>query len=81
MLLAFKVGAYIPRLIHPCLNSLSMLEIVFPIALILCSVLVCVYTFAISFVESPFSFEDVFISMLESSLSVGFIVLPETFGN
>jgi hypothetical protein len=42
---------------------------------------VCVNTFSICFVKCPLSLIDIFICMLESSLSVGFVVLPKTLGD
>ena len=79
MLLTLKVVPFILRVIRPCLNPITMLQIVLPIPFILGSVLVGIHAFSICLVERPLALVDVLVGVLKSSLSVGFVVLPEAF--
>ena len=79
MFTAKTVFTFILGCINPCLNTNSMLEIIFPEALVLCTIYMTINTKSIGFIISPLPFITISIYMIEFSLSVCFIIFPLTF--
>lgn len=70
------VQARIGTSVCPVLFAHAFLEIIEPVAVILCSILVCVSAITICFVLLPLPLVDVTISMPEFSLAVCFVIVP-----
>ena len=77
MLLPFGVVAFVFRPICPGLNTIAILQVVFPVSLVPGSVCMQVYPISIRLIELPLSFKDVSIYMVEDSLSVSLVVFPK----
>ena len=76
MLLAFSVLALVLGVIVPVLDSLTVLKVIFPVALVGSSIAVGVLSVSMSFISLPLSFVLVTVHMPKDSLAVCFVVLP-----
>ena len=78
ILFALEVLAFVYSVVRPGFQSVSVLLIITPSALIPCTVGMSVDTLAIGFVIDPLSFVDVTVCVVELALSVCFAVAPFT---
>jgi hypothetical protein len=79
MLLALLVVTFVFTSVGPYLLSESMLQVVAPLTLVLCSVLMNVNAVAVGLVVDPFAFENVSVDMPEFAPSAGLIEFPVAF--
>jgi hypothetical protein len=79
MLLALIVRPLIHGVICPNLFAMSMLQIIFPLALISGSILMDIYPVAIGLIIKPFAFENIAIDMPKFSMATSFIQTPVAF--
>lgn len=76
MLLALVVVSLIPTVVGPGFNTVTMLQVILPDALILGSIHVTVRASTISFVKGPETFVDVTVSVHEFALAMSSVVFP-----
>ena len=78
MLLAFFVVPLIARSISPGLNTVAMLEIIFPVSFVFSTVNVGIDTVSVRLVILPFTLVDIAISVIKSAVPICFVIQPET---
>ena len=71
-----SVITFVARFVGPCLNSVTMLKVIFPHSLVLGTVYMLVYTTSVCFIVSPIAIIDVSVYMDEATLAVSPVFPP-----
>ena len=79
MLLAFLVIPLVAGAISPCFDAISVLQIILPVAFILCSIDVGIYSVPVGLIVLPLTVKDVTVDMPELPLTMSLVVDPFAF--
>jgi hypothetical protein len=79
MLLAFFVIPLIAGAISPCFYAISVLQIILPVAFILSSIDVGIYSVPVGLIVLPLTVKDVTVDMPELPLTMSLVVDPFAF--
>ena len=76
MLGTCDVLTFVASLIWPCLNSITVLLVIFPVTIVNGSVLVNVFTFSVGLIIAPLSLINIAIGVDEPANAIGFATFP-----